>query len=50
MRAVLVFCEGTHDVVFITRSLGQLAGCTWVKLPIEQLPTPFGSRPAQTGQ
>lgn len=43
MRAVLVFCEGEHDVVFITRSLGRLGGCTWVSGPIDQLPTPFGS-------
>lgn len=41
MRAVLVFCEGMHDVVFITRSLGQRGGM-WVGDPIDQLPTPFG--------
>jgi hypothetical protein len=44
MRAVLVFCEGMHDVVFITRSLGQSGG-TWVGDPIDQLPTPFGRGP-----
>lgn len=44
MRAVLVFCEGMHDVVFITRSLGQNGG-TWVGTPIDQLPTPFGRGP-----
>ena len=42
MRAVLVFCEGHHDVVFAQRSLGTHAGCEWVGTPIGKLPTPFG--------
>ena len=42
MRAVLVFCEGSHDVVFTTRSLGAVAHCKWVSKPIRELPTPFG--------
>ena len=43
MRAVLVFCEGHHDVVFTQRSLGALGNCTWVKKPVTKLPSPFGA-------
>ena len=43
MKAVLVFCEGYHDVVFAQRSLGAHGGCEWVGRPIRELPTPFGS-------
>ena len=42
MRAVLVFCEGYHDVVFAHRSLGALGNCSWVTGPITRLPSPFG--------
>ena len=42
MKAVLVFCEGRHDVVFAQRSLGARGGCKWVDRPIGDLPTPFG--------
>lgn len=42
MRAVLVFCEGRHDVVFVQRSLNALGGCRWVKKSIGKLPSPFG--------
>ena len=42
MRAVLVFCEGRHDVVFTQRSLGALGDCSWVRKPITELPSPFG--------
>ena len=42
MKAVLVFCEGYHDVVFAQRSLGAHGGCEWVGRPIRELPTPFG--------
>ena len=42
MKAVLVFCEGHHDVVFAQRSLGTHGGCEWVGKPIGELPTPFG--------
>ena len=42
MKAVLVFCEGRHDVVFAQRSLGALGGCKWVDKPIGDLPSPFG--------
>ena len=34
MRAVLVFCEGRHDVVFTQRSLGALGDCSWVRKPV----------------
>ena len=30
MKAVLVFCEGRHDVVFAQRSLGTHGNCSWV--------------------
>lgn len=42
MKAVLVFCEGRHDVVFAQRSLGTHANCEWVDTPIVELPSPFG--------
>jgi hypothetical protein len=42
MKAVLVFCEGRHDVVFVQRSLGSHLGCTFFKKPIGTLPSPFG--------
>lgn len=42
MKAVLVFCEGRHDIVFAERSLGALGGCKWVGRPIGELPSPFG--------
>ena len=43
MRAVLVFCEGTHDVVFVERSLGACASCKRMKRSIRELPSPFGA-------
>ena len=42
MKAVLVFCEGRHDIVFAQRSLGARGGCKWVDRPICDLPSPFG--------
>ena len=45
MKAVLVFCEGRHDVVFAQRSLGAHGGCEWVDRAIGELPSPFGSNP-----
>lgn len=44
MRAVLVFCEGNHDIVFVTRSLGAVAQAQWLGQPISDLPSPFGPR------
>ncbi len=50
MKAVLVFCEGTHDVVFVERSLGACANCERIDRPIRELPSPFGaSRLVPTG-
>lgn len=43
MRAVLVFCEGTTDVVFVERSLGACANCRRIERPIRELPSPFGA-------
>ena len=43
MKAVLVFCEGRHDVVFTQRSLGTHGDCAWVDKVISELPSPFGS-------
>ena len=48
MKAVLVFCEGRHDIVFTQRSLGAHGGCTWVDKPIRELPSPFGSSRTST--
>lgn len=42
MRAVFVFCEGSHDVAFVARSLGQVAQATWLGDPISKLPSPLG--------
>ena len=42
MRAVFVFCEGRHDVVFVQRSLNALGGCRYVKKAITEFPSPFG--------
>lgn len=46
MRAVLVFCEGKHDVVFVERSLGACANCERMGGPIRKLPSPFGASSA----
>lgn len=43
MRAVVVFCEGRHDVVFVSRSLGVVARGRWFDKTIGDLPAPFGS-------
>lgn len=43
MKAVLVFCEGRHDIVFAQRSLEALGGCKCVGRPIAKLPSPFGA-------
>lgn len=44
MKAVLVFCEGDHDVVFVKRSLGACADCKWMDdRPMRELPSPFGA-------
>ena len=45
MRAVVVLCEGRHDVVFIQRSLGAGASCEWMGEPVGDLPSPFGTAP-----
>ena len=48
MRAVLVFCEGKHDVIFAERSLGACANCKRMKRSIRELPSPFGAGPAES--
>ena len=45
MKAVLVICEGLHDIIFVQRSLGAVAGGKWYDDPIQDLPSPFGSLP-----
>ena len=45
MKAVLILCEGRHEVVFVQRSLSAVAGCRWVKDRIKDLPSPFGAIP-----
>ena len=42
MKAVLVVCEGRHDVVFVQKSLAANGECREVKKRIGQLPSPFG--------
>lgn len=43
MKAVLVFCEGHTDVIFVQRSLGAISSkCDWYNGPVRDLPTPFG--------
>lgn len=48
MKAVLVICEGRHDIIFVQRSLGAVAGCKWLDQPIGELPSPFGRVPGQS--
>ena len=48
MKAVLVICEGLHDIFFVQRSLGALAGCKWFDRPIRELPSPLGSMPSRS--
>lgn len=43
MRAVLVFCEGITDVVFVERSLGALGDYERLSNAVKDLPSPFGS-------
>ena len=50
MKAVLIFCEGRHDVVFAQRSLGAHGSCEWVDKPIGELPSPFGRAGSVAGQ
>ncbi len=50
MKAVLVICEGRHEIIFVQRSLGSLAGCDWFDRPIGELPSPFGSMPPRSGK
>ena len=45
MKAVLILCEGRHDIVFVQRSLGAVAGCRWMTEHIKELPSPFGAIP-----
>jgi len=49
MRAILVFCEGAHDIVFVQRSLGVHYAYQWNAEPFDKLPTPFGSKGNQAG-
>lgn len=42
MKAVLVFCEGMHDVVFVRRSLKARGGYSTIKRSVRELPSPFG--------
>ena len=48
MKAVLVICEGRHDIIFVQRSLGAIAGCDWFKGTIRELPSPFGQMRPQS--
>lgn len=48
MKAVLVICEGLHEIIFVQRSLGALAGCEWFDLPIGKLPSPLGGMPPRS--
>ncbi len=41
-RPILVFCEGPHDIAFLTRLLEESAGAKSVDLPVAKLPEPFG--------
>ena len=50
MRAVLVICEGLHEILFVQRSLGALAGCDWFDQPIRELPSPLGRMPTGLGK
>lgn len=47
MKAVLVFCEGRHDVIFAERSLLTNGNCRRFNGKIRELPSPYG--PDQDG-
>ena len=42
MDALLVFCEGKHDIVFAQRSYGAIVGLLPFDKTIAELPSPFG--------
>ena len=50
MKAVLVLCEGRHEIVFVQRSLGAVAGCRWMTGSIKELPSPFGTIPGTSAK
>lgn len=50
MKAVLVICEGRHDIFFVQRSLGALAGCEWFDQPIRKLPSPLRGMPPRSNR
>lgn len=50
MKAVLVICEGLHEIIFVQRSLGALTGCNWFDKPIGELPSPFGGMPPRSSK
>lgn len=49
MKAVIVFCEGRHDIVFVQRSLGACGACKWMGGAVRDLPSPFGTSPKGAG-
>ena len=48
MKAVLVVCEGLHEIIFVQRSLGAVGGCKWFDDPIRDMPSPFGKVPQRS--
>ncbi|MBK9368337.1 MAG: hypothetical protein IPN01_18855 [Deltaproteobacteria bacterium] len=50
MDALLVFCEGKHDIVFAQRSYGAIVGLLPFDKTIAELPSPFGSARPQATQ
>jgi len=47
MRALFVFCEGRHDVLFTQRCLGALGSYQFFGKSIRELPTPLGDAPVE---
>ena len=45
MRAVLVICEGRHDIAFVQRSMCAIAGGLLKGVRVGELPSPFGTIP-----
>lgn len=48
MKAVVVLCEGRHEILFVQRSMGAIADCRWVNASIVNLPSPFGTMPGRS--
>jgi hypothetical protein len=42
MRPIIVFCEGSHDIAYLSRLLAATSGATPCNVPVAKLAWPFG--------